>query len=402
MRDPLIVGGGIQGASLAVAATARGLRPVVVDGGGPAACASLNSYAVVHGGLRYLQSGSVRRWRQSRAAQHWFLTHYPQHVRPLRCVMPLYRGRLRSPGLFALARGADRFLRVALRRPVALPEDGRWNREAVLAAYPVPEDGLIGAALWHDAVLADAGALLATMLDEAERAGATVLRGWEATALDTRNGRVRGACVRRPDTGEERYVPTDTVADCGGARAGAWIGAERRAEIPGAGILAYNLVLDIPAPAGTDAFALSPDPGRGRSYFFRRQGAHTLAGTFYRPAPGASVAAPTEADIAAALDVVRRCLPGLTVGAEAVLAVQAGLLPDSDGRGERFDMADRHARPGPQGYHWIRGGKLTTAPLLSEAVADALWGQRPEAPDVGPVAGAPRAARGRGAAPHAG
>lgn len=45
MRDPLIVGGGIQGASLAVAATARGLRPVVVDGGGPAACASLNSYA---------------------------------------------------------------------------------------------------------------------------------------------------------------------------------------------------------------------------------------------------------------------------------------------------------------------------------------------------------------------
>ena len=98
-----------------------------------------------------------------------------------------------------------------------------------------------------------------------------------------------------------------------------------------------------------------------------------MVGTFYRPAPGATQAAPEPRDIDMALRQIRLCLPHLDLDVGSIRAVHAGLLPDRDGSGRQFDMRDRHLQPGPRGYHLLVGGKLTTAPLLSEAVADRIW-----------------------------
>ena len=175
MADAVIIGAGIQGCSMALAAAERGARPILVEREAVGSGASGNSYGIVHGGLRYLQSLSLDRWRRSRLAQNWYLQRFADLVAPLRCVMPLYHGQFRSPSTFAAARSLDATLSRLLFVPKLLPAGGFFSREDVLECFPVPQRGLVGAAYWYDAELLDPASLLQVMLDKARARGVTVL-----------------------------------------------------------------------------------------------------------------------------------------------------------------------------------------------------------------------------------
>jgi glycerol-3-phosphate dehydrogenase len=56
----IIVGGGIQGAGIAQAAAAAGYRVLLLEKQAPAAGTSSRSSKLIHGGLRYLESGQFR------------------------------------------------------------------------------------------------------------------------------------------------------------------------------------------------------------------------------------------------------------------------------------------------------------------------------------------------------
>jgi glycerol-3-phosphate dehydrogenase len=373
VADAVIIGAGIQGCSMALAAAERGARPILVEREGIGSGASGNSYGIVHGGLRYLQSLSLDRWRRSRLAQNWYLQRFADLVGPLRCVMPLYQGQFRSPTTFAVARSVEAALSRLLLVPQLLPAGGFSSRKDVLEGYPVPQRGLVGAAYWYDAELLDPSALLHVMLDKARARGVTVLGHHEVERLMTHNCQIRGVMVRDRRSRRLLALATDTVVDCGGASAGACMGIP----VPhSAAVLAFNLLLDLPPPPPGVAFAVSPEPGRGRSYFLRNQDGMTLAGSFYRAAPGSTEPNVENADIEAALAIIRRCVPDLPVGRGQVCAVTAGLLPDRDGTGRNLLAGDRHLMPIGKGYHMLVSTKLTTAPLLSERLATRLWPRR--------------------------
>ena len=63
--DVLVIGGGIYGACVAREGVLRGLSVALVDMADFASGTSANSLKVIHGGLRYLQHGDVRRMRIS-------------------------------------------------------------------------------------------------------------------------------------------------------------------------------------------------------------------------------------------------------------------------------------------------------------------------------------------------
>jgi glycerol-3-phosphate dehydrogenase len=67
--DVLVVGGGIVGARVALDATHLGLRVVLVDAGDFGGATSGASGKLIHGGLRYLRTGSIRLVRRSRREQ---------------------------------------------------------------------------------------------------------------------------------------------------------------------------------------------------------------------------------------------------------------------------------------------------------------------------------------------
>ena len=369
--DAIIVGGGIQGVSMAFAAAQRGLHPVLVERNRPAAGASGNSYGIVHGGLRYLQTLDIPRWLRSRHAQSWYLREFPGYVRPLRCVMPLYQGRLRSPLIFSAGIALQKTLASALDAHVPLPPPQVLTAEEVLEEFPVPSAGLTGAACWYDAEVTDMPAVLAAMLNRAGMDESSLYAPFEARELLTQDGRVTGLRIADMRSSDILDIACDVVINCAGAWAGHW---QKSAECPTARVLAFNLLLEGKLP-GDSALAISAIPGKGRSYFIRPHPDGIFAGTFYRPAPHDSEPIVTDTDVRNFLDDLDTALPGWNLGHASVKSITAGLLPDKDGTGRQLSSRDYLMTHLPHGFYSLIGGKFTTAPLLSEDAATAIWPQ---------------------------
>src|SRR6516162_599022 len=95
--DLLILGGGITGAGVALDATLRGLRVALIDKGDFASGTSSASSKLVHGGLRYLEHGDFRLVYEALHERGRLLHNAPHLVRPLRFVLPFYRGARLAP-----------------------------------------------------------------------------------------------------------------------------------------------------------------------------------------------------------------------------------------------------------------------------------------------------------------
>lgn len=378
--DVVVVGAGIQGAATAQALARRGLRCLLLERERePAAGVSANSYGIVHGGLRYLQSLDIDRWRRSKADQRWYLENFPELVRPLRCVMPLYRGAFRSPTAFRLAFTLEAMLKTRLSPGAELPAGGLWSRAKTLAAFDVPPDGLVGSAVWYDAELLDARGVTRAILTDA---GASVRLETGVEVLGGRTGPdgLPGVQVRDLATNRVRDVRAPQVVLCAGPQTqalAAGFGVTDAGEL-GCGALAFNILYD--ARPGLDAaLAVSVRPGRGRSYFVRPTAEGLLAGTEY-VAVSDGRASVTEAEVRAFHEALRLSLPGWGFETLSIKRVLAGRLPDADGTGEKLRsrdvMIDHGARGGPEGLFTVLGVKLTTARDLAEQAAEMVVGAR--------------------------
>jgi len=361
-HDVIIIGAGVQGATMALCAAERGMKALVLDDGRGEA-ASLNSFGIVHGGLRYLQTLDIGRWARSRAEQAWWAAQFPDYVRPLTCVMPLYRGRMRSPALFHAAFAAEAALSMA-------PPRGRVAGPDAFRIEGLPADDLSGFAVWPEAELVDAAGAIRALL---ARSGAEVRTGMTVTGP-------RLDAVRAVDAdGAQHFFEAPTVVICAGG------GSQRLAaafdgEIPAlsASTLAFNLLLDAPAPS-PHAVAVSPERGKGRSYFLRPVAGGLLAGTFYAPAEDGGV---PERLVQEFLDDLALAMPGL--GQAAVKQVLWGHLPDAGKPGTLRNndvLIDHGAHGGPRGVYTLLGTKLTTARHLSERLARRVWPQSRRAPE---------------------
>lgn len=120
--DLVIIGGGIHGAGIAQAAAARGLSVMVLEQSGIASGTSSRSSKLIHGGLRYLESGQFSLVRECLHERTLLLKLAPQLVELKSFYIPVYRDTTRRPwllhmglSLYALLGGlypAVRFCRV--------------------------------------------------------------------------------------------------------------------------------------------------------------------------------------------------------------------------------------------------------------------------------------------------
>jgi glycerol-3-phosphate dehydrogenase len=388
--DLVVVGGGIQGAALAFEAARRGLAALLVERGDFGGETSWNSLRIVHGGLRHLQRLDLPGHRQSAAERRFLLSRFPDLVKPLPCLMPLWDpprgGALRRPGPWRLALAADAAL--LPRRNAGLPE-GQWlPRGRVLgpeeAAARVPgldPEGLRGAALWHDAVVPDSHRLLVEMLRWACAAGAVAVNHVEAVALVTEGGRVAGVRALDRVSGRELELSARAVVNCAGPWCRELAGRFDR-DLPELfrPTLAFNLFLDLRFPADAAVAVAAPGPN-ARTWFLLPWEGGTLAGTFYLPegevpAPGSG---PEERHVESFLGELDAAWPGLGVRGARVLRVLAGRMPARSAGGPgRAEPSSRpvvvhHGRHGgPWGLVSVSGVKLTTARALAERALGAF------------------------------
>jgi glycerol-3-phosphate dehydrogenase len=383
--DLLVVGGGIQGVTLALEAARRGLATLLLERGDFGGETTWNSLRVLHGGLRYLQALDFARHRESVEEQGWLLRHFPDLVEPLPCLMPLYDpprgGRLRRRMAFRAAFAADALL--ASRRNRVLPRGRLVGAAETIDLFPeVDRDGLRGGALWHDATVPDSQRLIVELLRWACHAGAHALNYVEVADLLVEAAQVRGVRAVDRESGRSFEIRAGAVVSC----AGPWVRRVARRfdrDVPGLfqPVLAFNLLLDR-EPLARGAVAVASRQPDAQTWFLLPWKGKLLAGTSYAPVHPVGTEevprdrGPGEPLIEGFLGELNAAIPSLEAGREQVSRVLWGRLPAAaEGSTEpssRPVIHDHGQAGGPRGLVSVSGVKLTTARAVAERALQAL------------------------------
>ncbi|MFD5116273.1 FAD-dependent oxidoreductase [Streptomyces sp. NPDC058391] len=224
--DLLVIGGGILGISVAWHASQSGLRVALVDGGDFAGATSSASSKLLHGGLRYLQTGAVKLVAENHFERRAVSTQVAPHLaNPLTFYLPVYKGGPHG----AAKLGAGVFAYSALS---AFGDGVGHVISPARARRAVPElrtDRLKAVAVYGDDQMNDARMALMTVRAAVE-SGATVLNHAEVTGLRFTGGRVTGAELRDRMDGTEFGVGARLVLNA----TGPWVDHLRTMEDPAA------------------------------------------------------------------------------------------------------------------------------------------------------------------------
>ncbi|MEQ8770954.1 MAG: FAD-dependent oxidoreductase [Phycisphaerales bacterium] len=387
-HDLVVIGGGIHGCLAALDAARRGLRVALIERDDFGGATSWASHRILHGGLRYLQSLDFNRARRSIAERRWYLRTFPDLCEPLRCALPLYGDGLRRPLPFQAALAANAILGV--RRNAGIPAKVRLPNGAVEPPARADEinpyarrDGLLGFGTWHDGIVRSHARLTMEILRWAASLGAMAARNVAAVELQVSRGGVVGIEVKDTRSGETGVLRTAAVINA----AGPWChGLARALDAEGIGSsspvsLAFNLLLDRPAPGG--ACAVSTEGSDGHTYFLAPRHGLMMAGTTHLPArDGAD--APTADDVRAMIHGLNAAAPSLELTESDVLRVDSGRLRaeprDPATPADRAVIIDHARSGGPAGLVSLSGVKYTTARADAAAAVAIAAGRRPVTP----------------------
>ncbi len=101
--DAVIIGGGINGAGIALDAALRGLSVIIVEKNDFASSTTSASTKLIHGGLRYLEYYEFPLVRESLGEREKLLKNAPHLVSPLKLTIPIYKNNKR--GIFLIKMG---------------------------------------------------------------------------------------------------------------------------------------------------------------------------------------------------------------------------------------------------------------------------------------------------------
>lgn len=361
--DVAVIGGGIHGAGAAQAAAAAGYDTIVLEAGSWAGATSSRSSKLIHGGLRYLESGEFDLVYQSLSERRLLQRLAPTLVRPQRFYIPLYPDSQRRPWQLQLGLSAYALL-------AGLGRHARFHRLSASTARQWPalqQQGLQAVFQYWDAQTDDQALTLA-VLASARRLGArlhadtpveAITRGEDAWQLHSPIGTVRARAVVNAAGPWVHHVAT--------------LAGKSIPQRPSSFVQGSHLVLDEALPLPGVWYLEAMD---GRAIFALPWQGGTLLGTTEvevpEPAPGANPQ-PSQEEETYLLTTLRRYLPTFR---PTVIDRFAGLrvLPASKATAFRRSrdstlLTDRSNRPS-----WVSlyGGKLTTYRHTSAQVLDTL------------------------------
>jgi len=360
--DVLIAGGGATGLGIAIDASARGYRTLLVEQGDFARATSSRSTKLVHGGVRYLKQGNVALVLEALEERGLMRQNAPHLVHDLPFVVPNYdwwEAPFYGVGLrlYDLLAGKHGF-----------GHSRNLTREETLDRLPTIETrGLRGGVVYYDGQFDDAR-LAVDMAQTALELGGTVLNYVQVTDLVREDEFVRGARVRDAESGREHELRARVVINA----TGPFCDGLRRMDDPEAApVIApsqgVHLVLDRSFLPGKSAIMV-PRTEDGRVLFAIPWLDRVVVGTTDTPVPEPSLeprALPEEVDFLlehAALYLEKDPTPS------DVLSVFAGIRPLVRGDGEPTAALarDHSVMISRSGLVTVAGGKWTTYRKMAE------------------------------------
>jgi len=387
--DLAIIGGGINGAAIARAAAATGLRAALFEASDYGFGTTWRSTKLIHGGLRYLEHGDVGLVFESLRERAWLLQTRPYLVRPQRFLLPLLPWT-RRPG-WQLRIGLAAYDLLALYR--AVPPHRPLSRERLRELAPYLPDETRGGFSFFDARVIAPERLTWELVREARQLGAATLNHTPVVAINAPGGTVEAVVVDHG--GEHVTIPARAVVNA----AGPWVDAVNRlGDLPPPELLGVtrgsHIVVELDGPPGHDA-VFSTAKSDGRVFFAVPQDDLLLIGTTDERYDGdPSAVRPTPEDIDYLLTEGRTLLPGLDIRRERIRYAYAGLRPlQKVAGGPEAAISRRHAiidhgkAGGAKGMFSVVGGKLSTFRPLAGDVIEAVTGRKPQRWLAAPPAG---------------
>ncbi|HYR11180.1 MAG TPA: glycerol-3-phosphate dehydrogenase/oxidase [Longimicrobium sp.] len=374
--DLLVIGGGITGAAAARDAAGRGLRVALVDSGDLARGTSSRSSRLIHGGLRYLETGNLKLVFEASAERRRLLDLASHLVHPLPFLFPVFR---KGPvGFRKLQAGMWLYDGLSLFRNIA--RHRMLGRDAARQEEPhLRTDGLVGAAVYYDASVDDARLTLANARG-AHEAGAAVVPYAEVVGfLKDGNGlagaRVRDCLIDGVDSVEVRaHVVLNAT--------GPWSDAVRRLADPGIRprlrpTKGVHILVRRDRLGNRHAITFQ-SPVDGRVMFVLPWGDFSYVGTTDTDYAGSPAEVRADADdVRYLLDSANSIFPDARLTADDVVSTWAGIRPllapnrPEGGLAASATSREHEIWRDRGGLLNIAGGKLTTYRVMAKQVVDA-------------------------------
>ncbi len=381
----IITGGGIYGIMLLLEASRRNIKTLLLEKNDFGGATTLNHLKTVHGGLRYLQSLDLVRFRESVNERKWFVKYFPEYVSPMSCIMPLYgnglkrnsvmRGALMLNDLFSINRN------MGITKDKKLPGGKILSREKTVEMFEgVDTKGLKGSALWFDANIEEFQRLIMSVLRKSVDLGSVPLNYVEVKELKTENNKVKGVKCVDVENGEKITFSGDVVINAGGP----WsreISTNFDKDFPELfkkNLMLWNILFDRKALSDC-ALGLTPKRGHGHTYFFHPWKGRLLVGTGEIVVDDIknNVKVPGK-EINKFIDDMNTAIPGIDLKKKDILKIYAGILPASEsGKLSKKPVTiDHSTNGGPAGLYSITGVKFTTSRLVADKTIKKIFPDR--------------------------
>ena len=394
-RYPVVIlGGGINGSGLFRDLSLQGVDCLLVDSADFCSGASAGPSRLIHGGIKYLETGEFRLVRQSTLERNLLLKNAPHYVKPIQTVLPIRswfggiwpsmvrffggKAKLKDRGIIITKLGMEMFdfygrhHRVMPRHDVAL-------KRRTAETFPDIAPGTLATASYYDARITHAERLgLELLLDGmAENPGSLAINH---CALESAEG---GTLVLRDKiTGSLHRVAADVVVNAGGAwidRVNAGLGLSTRyiGGNKGSHLILDNKRLHDALKGKMIYFGVSD----GRIGLLYPLLGKVLVGSTDIPVddPDTAVCDDDERDYM--LSTLGEVFPDIPVGPEQVVYTYCGVrpLPRADGLDPGAVSRDHSivtdTLPGTGvKVHSLIGGKWTTFRGFAEEAADKVLG----------------------------
>ncbi len=280
----LIVGGGATGMGVAVDASVRGYRVLLLEQSDFGKGTSSRSTKLVHGGVRYLEQGNLSLVMEALRERGYLRQNAPHLVSDLAFVVPSYDW-WESPFY-----GLGLKLYNLLAGKYGFGSSQILSRDETLARLPtLKREGLRGGVVYFDGQFDDSRLLIHLAMTATEH-GATLLNYMQVTGLERGSeGTIETVLATDIETGERLQFSARVVINA----TGPFCDTLRQMAEPGARkILAasqgIHLVFDRSFLTGNSAIMV-PHTSDGRVMFAIPWHGHTLVGTTDTPIESASL-----------------------------------------------------------------------------------------------------------------
>lgn len=387
----LIIGGGINGAGLFRDFARQGVSVALIDRGDFCSGTSAAPSRLIHGGLKYLETGEFRLVAESALERNLLLKNAPHYVTPLRTTVPItswlggiipsvrrflgQSAKIRDRGVLITELGMQLYDFFG-RHYRSMPRHSLSLRRASRLSFPDMRRDVVATATYYDAAVSQPERLNFELIEDTlkECPQATAIN---YVALESRQG--DELTLRDTLSGDCFTVTADIVVNAGGA----WIDRINgnlglNTQYIG-GTKGSHLILDNPAlcrQLNGRMVYFGTDDGRiclVYPYFDK-----VLVGSTDLPCEDPDKAVCEDHEVDYMLAAVRELFPTLTIGKSQVLYRYCGVrpLPASDASDPgavsrdhsiREDLLDNKIR-----VLSLIGGKWTTFRGFSEQAADRI------------------------------